>query len=61
MDIIILIYWSIWTARNGFIFEGRQADLHSVSEKFKSEFALVILGAKLTNVAPLKLWIDSIL
>jgi hypothetical protein len=61
MDIVILIFWSIWTARNGFIFEGRQPDLHSVSEKYKSEFALVILGSKLTNVAPMKLWTDSIL
>jgi hypothetical protein len=56
MDIIILICCSIWTARNGFIFERRQLDLDSVSHKFKSEFPLVILRAKLTNAAPMKLW-----
>jgi hypothetical protein len=46
MDIIILMSWSMWTARNNLIFQGIQPNLQSVQERFKKEFALVVLRAK---------------
>jgi hypothetical protein len=46
MDIIILMSWSIWMARNDFIFRGQQPAIQAAKERFKSEFALVIHRAK---------------
>jgi hypothetical protein len=46
MDIIIIMSWCIWMAENDHIFEARQPSLQSVAQRFKHEFALVILQAK---------------
>jgi hypothetical protein len=47
MDIIILMSWSIWMARNDLIFQGQQPNLQSVKARFRKEFAPVILTAKI--------------
>ena len=52
MEIIILWSWSIWTVRNGFIFNQDQPQLSAVKAIFKHEFALVIHRAK-SNYFPL--------
>jgi hypothetical protein len=61
MDIIIMLSWCIWMERNDFIFKNKQPDLSFVKERFKKEFACVILRAKETRKPHMSLWIDSIL
>jgi hypothetical protein len=51
MEIIILMCWIIWMARNDLIFRGQQPTLHLAAQRFKSEIALCyeqkLLGNKL--------------
>jgi hypothetical protein len=61
MDIIILFSWCIWMERNDFIFKGKQPDIGSLKVRFKSEFAWVILRAKVVRKPSMSLWIDSLL
>jgi hypothetical protein len=49
MDIIILRSWTIWMARNDLIFRGEQPSLQVAAQRFKSEFAVVILRAKMSR------------
>jgi hypothetical protein len=46
MDVIIIMSWSIWMARNDFIFNGLQPSLQSAKACFRKEFALVIIRAE---------------
>jgi hypothetical protein len=46
MDVIIIMSWTIWMARNDLIFRGINPTLQAAQERFKKEFALVILRAK---------------
>jgi hypothetical protein len=43
MDVIIIMSWTIWMARNCFIFRGSYPTLQATQERF---FALIILRAK---------------
>jgi hypothetical protein len=58
MDIIIILSWCIWMARNDFIFQGLQHDLDSVRGRFKKEFSLVIYGAKESLKQPMNTWLQ---
>lgn len=46
MDIIIIMSWCIGMERNDLIFTNFQPNLNSVRQRFKIEFALVILREK---------------
>jgi hypothetical protein len=46
MEIIIIMYWSIWTVRNNRIFRGDEASTQQCKHIFKNVFGLVILRAK---------------
>jgi hypothetical protein len=59
MDIIILMNWSIWMARNDLIFQGQQPNLQSVKALFRKEFALVILRAKSSLKQPMSSWLEA--
>jgi hypothetical protein len=59
MDIIIIMSWSIWMARNDFIFNGLQASLQSAKDCFRKEFALVILRAKPSHKQLLVSWLAA--
>jgi hypothetical protein len=61
MDIIIMLSWCICMERNDFIFKGKQPTIGSLRDRFKSEFAWVILRAKVVRKPSMSLWIDSIL
>lgn len=50
MEVIILMSWSIWMARNGLIFEARGPTVQYTIDFFKSNFAMVIHCAKSKNV-----------
>jgi hypothetical protein len=59
MDIIIIMSWCIWMAKNDLIFSGIQPDILSVKRRFRSEFALVILRAKESHENAMTLWLSS--
>ena len=46
LEVIIIMTWSIWMARNDLIFKNIAASLISVRSRFKVEFALFVLRAK---------------
>lgn len=46
MEIIIIMGWSVWKARNRLIFNQVQPAVESTKRAFKSEFALILLRAK---------------
>jgi hypothetical protein len=52
MDVLIIMSWSIWMARNDFIFRGIQPNMQFVSDNFKREFALVTFRAKVSKKTP---------
>jgi hypothetical protein len=47
--------------RNDFIFKDKQPAIESVRDRFKTEFAWVILRAKDVRKPNISLWIDSIM
>jgi hypothetical protein len=57
MDIIILMCWTIWMSRNDLIFRGQQPTLQLAAQRFKSEFALVVLRAKASRKQSMVTWI----
>ena len=58
LDIIIIMTWCIWMARNDMIFKGIVANLNSDRLRFKSEFALVVLRAKDSSQAAMFIWME---
>ena len=42
MEVIILLTWSIWKARNGWIFDNIPPVIESVKEIFKKELRLIL-------------------
>jgi hypothetical protein len=59
MDVIIIMSWSIWMARNDFIFNGLQPSLQSAKACFRKEFALVILRAKSSLKHLMATWLEA--
>jgi hypothetical protein len=61
MDIIILMCWTIWMARNDLILRGQQPTLLLAAPCFKFEFALVVLRAKVSMKQSMVTWIESVM
>jgi hypothetical protein len=61
LDIVIIMSWCIWMARNDLIFQGQVPDVQFVKNRFKKEFALVILRAKTSSKAALFSWLYTAL
>jgi hypothetical protein len=59
MDVIIIMSWSIWMARNNFIFNGLQPSLQLAKTCFRKEFALVILRAKASLKYLMSIWLEA--
>jgi hypothetical protein len=60
MEIMVLMCWCIWTARNGWLFNGEDPKVDGCKQLFKKEFALVILRAKPRRVQAMQEWLDGI-
>ena len=60
MEIIIVMSWCIWMQRNDLIFKGIQPIVAACRRHFKSEFALVILRAKVRYQTSMSLWLDNL-
>jgi len=60
MEIIILMGWSIWKARNGLIFNQVQHSVEDTKRAFKSEFALILLRAKRSYFPSIEQWLNSL-
>jgi hypothetical protein len=60
MEIIILMGWSIWNARNGLIFNQVQPSVEATKRAFKSEFALILLRAKRSYFPSIELWLNNL-
>jgi hypothetical protein len=56
MDIVILTAWSIWTMRNGVIFDGASASLGMWKRSLWEEFFLSVLNCKLLKKPLLQAW-----
>ena len=61
LDVIIIMSWCIWMARNDLIFKNMAASISSVRNRFKSEFALVVLRAKPSAQPALSSWLQALL
>jgi hypothetical protein len=61
MDIIILMYWSIWSERNSWLFSNEDPHPLKCKEKFAREFALVIHRAKKSLVPQMQSWLSSLI
>jgi len=59
MEIIIAMFWAIWTARNDAIFTNQQQSLQSCKQVFRQELAQVKLRAKEDLSLQIQLWIDN--
>jgi hypothetical protein len=59
MDIIIIMSWSIWMARNDLIFKGQQPNLQSVKPCFLKEFAPVIIREKSSLKQLMSSWLEA--
>jgi len=59
MEIIIAMFWGIWSARNDVIFKNRSHSLQAVKIIFKQELAWVTLRANKSVSSQLKLWLDN--
>jgi hypothetical protein len=59
-EIIILMCWCIWIARNDWLFNEEDPNLDSCKSHFKKEFALVILRAKPSRVQQMEAWLDGL-
>jgi hypothetical protein len=59
MEIIIAMFWEIWTFRNDVIFRNHNHSLQAVKFIFKQELAWVKLRAKKTFSSQLQLWLDN--
>lgn len=59
LDIIIIMSWCIWMARNDLIVKNIPAQLNSVEARFRAEFALVFLRAKPQDQDIMNLWLQT--
>lgn len=61
MDIVIIMCWCIWMARNDLIFRGIQPSVPHCKDLLRKEFALVKLRAKKNRPDQMSSWIETIL
>jgi hypothetical protein len=60
MDIIIIMFWSIWPARNSWIFNNLDPSIPNCKNTFKREFLLVILRVKERHKENMSVWLNSL-
>jgi hypothetical protein len=60
MEIIILMCWCIWSARNGWFFNAEDPGLENCKHQFKREFALVSLRAKPRRRQQMQEWFNGL-
>ena len=56
MNSIILMGWTIWTARNDLIFKGQQSSFQSSLNTFQKEIRLFIFKAKQSSLHSFESW-----
>jgi hypothetical protein len=61
MEIITVMCQSIWCSRNDFIFNGVQPSLAHCMNKFKTEFALVVLRVRSNFHPAIEEWLVSLM
>jgi hypothetical protein len=59
MEIIVAMFWGIWTARNDAIFRNQSHSLQACKLVFKQELAWVKLRAKRDLSFQLELWLEN--
>jgi hypothetical protein len=59
MEVITLMSWCIWTARNNFIFKNEAFSIQGTKNAFIKEFALVIQRAKKKYFPNIVQWLQS--
>ena len=59
MEIIVTMFWAIWSVRNDVIFRNILASVERCRSIFKTEFALVILRAKNKFHPSIDLWLEA--
>ena len=59
MEIIVAMFWGIWTARNDVIFRNRSHSLQAVKTTFRQELVWARLRAKNSFSDQLQLWLDN--
>jgi hypothetical protein len=60
MEIIIIMFWCIWTERNDWLFNNEDTQVAKCKEKFKREFGLVIHRSKSSRVLDMKAWLYNL-
>nr|TKW06645.1 hypothetical protein SEVIR_7G253500v2 [Setaria viridis] len=60
MEIIILMTWSIWTARNDWMFQGIDPMVQQCKRKFMSEFSILLHRARPAMVPNMSVWLYSL-
>lgn len=60
MEILIIMCWTIWQARNGVIFDDKMPTINQAKRDFKSEFALLMIRAKRSYFPRIELWLNSL-
>lgn len=61
MDVVIILSWCIWMARNDLIFRNILPSLQNCRSLFQKEFALVVIRAKRNMPEAMSQWIDNLL
>ena len=59
MEIVITMWWYIWTIQNDVIFRNMPASIQRCKSIFKEEFALIILRAKGKYQPQIDLWLEA--
>lgn len=60
MEIVIHMAWSIWTARNYWIFSNINPSVERCKGKFIYEFSLLRLRVKSSSFQAMELWLNSL-
>jgi hypothetical protein len=59
MELITIMYWSIWTERNAWLFKNEAPTITSCKETFKKELSMVVLRSRKRYTSALKQWLQS--
>jgi hypothetical protein len=60
MEVIILMCWSIWTERNGWLFQNEDPSIQGCMSVLKRELALAIHRAKKSWAPDLQSWLSNL-
>jgi hypothetical protein len=59
LEIIVLVYWAIRSARNDFYFKGISPSIYRARATFKRELGLLIHKAKQKKYSGMTLWVNN--